>query len=261
MHPRLAALAALAVVPPLLPALAAAAQPAAEATRTSAVADARVAGGVVRGADDGAARYRATIRRTEHGIPHIEADGWGSLGFGSGYVAAEDSTCTLADTLVTARAQRSRWFGPDGTWDDRTTPSAPNLQIDAFATDLRGRKVVEGLLADPTAGPTRKAKRLVRGYTAGINAYLSAVGADGVTDPACAGAGYLVPDVRPIDLWYGVYLANLIASSGRFVKEIALLGGDISPFVSAPVIARIAAKVAERGETARLASGSGSAHD
>ena len=65
----------------------------------------------------------------------------------------------------------------------------------------------------------------------------------------------------------GIETVFLMASEGvhfissRFVKEIALLGGDVSPFVSPPVIARIAAKVAERGEAARLASGSGSAHD
>jgi pantetheine-phosphate adenylyltransferase len=65
----------------------------------------------------------------------------------------------------------------------------------------------------------------------------------------------------------GIETVFLMASEGvhfissRFVKEIALLGGDISPFVSTPVIARIAAKVSERGAAARLASGSGSVHD
>ena len=41
---------------------------------------------------------------------------------------------------------------------------------------------------------------------------------------------------------------NRLASefiASRFVKEIALMGGDISSFVSASVAARIAAKVAE----------------
>ena len=42
----------------------------------------------------------------------------------------------------------------------------------------------------------------------------------GVTDPACRGAAYLRQKARPLDLWYGVYLANLLASSGVFVKEI-----------------------------------------
>ncbi|WP_240641300.1 penicillin acylase family protein [Nocardioides ferulae] len=211
MPSRLAALAALAVIAPLAPALSATAPAVARPAATTA---ASAAGPLAEGG------YDATIRRTEHGIPHITASDWGSLGFGSGYVAAQDSTCTLAETLLTARAQRSRWFGADGTWDDRTTPAASNLKIDAFVTDLRDREVVETLLEDPVAGPSKRARELVEGYTAGINDYLAEVGPDGVTDPQCAGAGYLVPDVEPVDLWYGVYLANLIASSGRFVNEI-----------------------------------------
>ncbi len=35
--------------------------------------------------------YDATIRITEHGIPHITADSFGSLGYGSGYAAASSA--------------------------------------------------------------------------------------------------------------------------------------------------------------------------
>ena len=61
------------------------------------------------------APYSATITRTEHGIPHIVAKDFGSLGFGSGYAAAGTSICTLADTLLTGRGQRSRYLGATGT--------------------------------------------------------------------------------------------------------------------------------------------------
>jgi acyl-homoserine-lactone acylase len=162
-------------------------------------------------------RYRATIELTEHGIPHITASDFGSLGFGSGYAAAQDTICTLADTLVTARGERSRWFGPDARYNDQVTLEASNLQVDAFVTDLHQRRVVEKLLRDPVAGPGTEAKQMVRGYVAGVNEFLRN---ERVTDPACRGAGYLKPDVTALDLWYGVYLANLLASSGVFVKEI-----------------------------------------
>ena len=57
---------------------------------------------------------------------------------------------------------------------------------------------------------------MVRGYVAGVNEYLRDIGgADGVKDPTCKGAGYLKPDVTAKDLWYGVYAANLLASTGR----------------------------------------------
>ena len=65
--------------------------------------------------------YQATITRTAHGIPHIVAKDFGSLGFGAGYAAAGTSICTLADTVLTARGQRSRYLGPDG----RTTTRSP----------------------------------------------------------------------------------------------------------------------------------------
>ena len=167
-----------------------------------------------------AAAYSATIDRTKHGIPHITARNFGGLGFGSGYAAAETSICTLADTVLTAKAQRSRWFGPNRRYNDQVTLEASNLQVDAFVTDLRNRRIVEELLADRDRGPGRQARRMVRGYVAGVNRYLADVGPKGVGDPACRGARYLKQKARPIDLWYGVYLANMLASSGVFVKEI-----------------------------------------
>jgi acyl-homoserine-lactone acylase len=164
--------------------------------------------------------YRATIERTQHGIPHVTADSWGDLGFGSGYAAAETSLCTLADTLLTGRGERSRWFGPDGRYNDQVTLQASNLQVDAFVTDLRDRKVVEELLADREQGPSAEARAMVRGYAAGVNDYLDTVGADGVGDRRCRGAGYLDQEATALDVWYGVYLANLLASGGVFVKEV-----------------------------------------
>ncbi len=65
----------------------------------------------------------------------------------------------------------------------------------------------------------------------------------------------------------GIETVFLMASEGvhfissRFVKEIARLSGDISPFVTPDVLAAVAGRVAAEGEAARLASGSGSAHD
>ncbi|GAA1502153.1 penicillin acylase family protein [Nocardioides humi] len=160
--------------------------------------------------------YHATIAITEHGIPHITADDWGSLGYGSGYATARSSICNLADTVLTARGQRSRYLGGDGRYLDGVSLDASNLQVDAFVTDLRNRKVVEGLLASP-AGPSARARAMVEGYTAGINRWLRD---NTITDPACKDATWLKPDATELDLWYGVYLANLIASSGNFVEEI-----------------------------------------
>ncbi|MFL6022363.1 MAG: penicillin acylase family protein [Marmoricola sp.] len=165
--------------------------------------------------------YSATITRTDHGIPHITANNFGSLGFGAGYAAAQTSGCTLADVLLTARAQRSRYLGPDGKYDDGVAMNGTNLQVDALVTDLHNRHVVEGLLADPKAGPGSEARSMVDGYAAGINKYLQTIGgSSGITDPACKNAPWIAADVTSLDVWYGVYLANILASTGNFLKEI-----------------------------------------
>ena len=169
--------------------------------------------------DDGV--HRATITRTTYGIPHIVADDYESLAFGHGYATAETAGCNLADTLVTGRGERSRWFGPDERYTDQVTLNATNLQTDTLFRNLRDRQVVEQLLDDPVRGPSEETRALVRGYVAGVNQYLEDVGgADGIEDPACRGAEWVRP-AEPLDLWYGIYAANLLASTGVFVPQIA----------------------------------------
>jgi acyl-homoserine-lactone acylase len=189
--------------------------------------------------------YEATIRITEHGIPHITADDFGSLGYGSGYAAASSSICTLADTLITARGQRSRWFGPAARYDDQVSLEASNLQVDAFVTDLHNRKVVEKLLAS-NAGPGKQARQMVRGYVAGINKWLRS---NKVTDPACKGDKYLRPDATELDLWYGVYMANLLASGGVFLKAIVTAS---PPSLTDPGLPEIPLKAANVDKDALL---------
>jgi acyl-homoserine-lactone acylase len=165
--------------------------------------------------------YRATIKRTKHGIPHIVAKDYGSLGFGHGFATAETSICSLADTLLTARGERSRHLGPNRRYSDQVTLFATNRQTDALFTDIRNRKVVERLLRDPRRGPSAEARAVVRGYVAGINDYLRSVGGSkGIEDPSCRGARWIRATATPLDLWYGVYAANMLASTGVFVPQI-----------------------------------------
>ena len=166
------------------------------------------------------ATYDAVIRTTSFGIPHIVADDWASLGYGHGYATATDSLCNLADTLMTARGERSRYLGDEATYSDQVTLNATNLQVDAFVTSLRDRGVVEALVADPENGPSERIVAMIEGYVAGVNRYVDDIGgADGVTDPACAGADWIQP-AEPMDLFYGIYLANVLASAGVFVPQI-----------------------------------------
>ena len=178
-------------------------------------------------------RYRATITRTHHGIPHIVAHDWSSLGFGSGYATVQTDACTLANVLLTARGQRSLYIGPGKHYSDHVSMAGTNLQVDALVTDLHQRHVVEKLLKSPKAGPGPQARAMVRGYAAGVNRYLHHVG--GIThvpgEKRCVrelgvhGHDWVGSKVRPIDMWYGIYLANILASTGHFLPQII----DASP--------------------------------
>ncbi len=233
----------LALVLPVLPAVAASSLlgGAADARPTARSSLLRPADGVP----------RARITRTAHGIPHIVAKDYTSLGFGEGYATAETSICNLLDTVLTARGQRSRYLGPDKRYDDQVTLDATNLQTDTLFTDLHDRRVVEKLLRDPQRGPGRQTRALVRGFAAGANAYLRHVGgAAGVTDPACHGKPWVRPDAEPIDIWYAIYAANLLASTGVFVPQIAdaappAPGDPTDGLPSAPVPASFATPPAQ----------------
>lgn len=220
---RTAAAVALAVALPVLPAL---------VTTPAGADDSGGATPVTTAAYDAAARkgaplkprggkYRARVTRTKHGIPHIVAKDWGSLGFGQGYATAEVAICNLLDTLITGRGQRSRWFGPNARYNDLVSVDASNLESDLLFTDLRNRRVVEKLFKDPERGPGPEARAIARGYLKGINRYLKDVGgAKGISDPECRGRAYVRPGTVK-DLWYGVYAANLLASGGVFISAIA----------------------------------------
>src|SRR5436190_3051184 len=129
-----------------------------------------------------------TIRRTEHGIPHIEADTFTGAGYGYGYAFAQDNLCVMAEDYVTVDAQRSRFFGPNGSYVQRGNGiSSNNLNSDFFFQQINDSHVIDDLLAKPPpVGPQQEVRDLVRGYVGGYNRYLSDVGGtDGVPDKSC----------------------------------------------------------------------------
>ncbi|CAI9418926.1 penicillin acylase family protein [Nocardioides sp. T2.26MG-1] len=161
--------------------------------------------------------YDVTIKITEHGIPHVRSATFPGVAYGAGWITTAEATCTLMDTLVTARGQRSLHYGSDATYRDNVGGSATNLEWDTLVTDLHDRRVVEKLLADPVAGPSARAKAMVVAETAGINDWLRD---HEVTDPACADEEWIRPDVTTTDVWYAFYLAQLISSTSRLLPQI-----------------------------------------
>ena len=122
---------------------------------------------------------------------------YAGLGFGYGYAFAQDNICPIAEDYVTVNAERSRFFGPDGSYQQRGNGfGANNLNSDFFYKQIIDAHTIEALLAKPPPfGPVPEVKQVVRGYVAGYNRYLADVGgSNGVPDKTCRGK----PWVRPI---------------------------------------------------------------
>jgi acyl-homoserine-lactone acylase len=171
-----------------------------------------------------------TIRRTSHGIPHIIAGDWESLGYGYGYSLAEDNICTLAETYVTVQAQRSRYFGPDDSYVFQGNGQVVNnLNSDFFFQRIIDNHTVEDLLGQPPpTGPVQQIRDLVQGYVEGYNQYLADTGVDNIPDPSCRGAAWVRP-ITVMDAYRRFYQLALLASSGVVIDGIAAAAPPTPP--------------------------------
>lgn len=181
--------------------------------------------------------YDVTIRRTEFGIPHIEAKNYASLGYGYGRELASQTICTLADSYVTVRGERSKFFGASGSYAFRGNGStANNLNSDFFYRQIIDEGRIERLMMQPAPnGPRPEVGAVVRGYVDGYNRYLRDVGGSaGVSDPTCAGQPW-VTEITEMDAYRRFYQLALLASSGVAIDGI---GGAQPPHPSTPVAAQ-----------------------
>ncbi|MDR5857372.1 penicillin acylase family protein [Caballeronia sp. LZ062] len=163
--------------------------------------------------------YRAEIRRTQAGIPHVRAADWGSLGFGYGYAQAEDTLCTLADGFVTYRGERSAYFGADARLPAPTTFGQPrNLDADFFFRLVADQAAVDRYRA---AQPP-ELRSLVDGFASGYNRYVADLKAGQFpgAHAACRAQPW-VEEIEPDDIYRRVIAANLAGGSARFVQAIA----------------------------------------
>ena len=189
-------------------------------------------GGGMAAAQSGDDAYDVQIRRTDNGIPHIEAADYASLGFGYGLAFAEDNICTAADFYITVNGERSKFFGPDGRWTFQGNgTSFNNLDTDFYFQAVNEAGIIEGHLAQaPPLGPRPEINEAVVGYVDGYNAYLASIGgADGVTDPRCAGEEWVRP-IRVIDVYRRFYQLASLASAGVAFDGI----GSAAPVAPSP---------------------------
>ena len=167
----------------------------------------------------GDVRYEADIRWTTHGVAHIRAADWGSLGFGQGWACARDHLPTLADQIVKVRSERALFHGPGH--DDANIASDFGylaLGVAARAATLRD--------AQPD-----HARALISGYVAGYNQQLAESRATGSLPEWCADAPWLRP-ISELDFYAYVGDVALLAS-GRNLA--GLLGRAEAPGPDGPV--------------------------
>ena len=160
--------------------------------------------------------YRAEIRRTTGGVPHVKARDYGSLGFGTGYAYAQDQLCEMAGIVTTVGAERSRHFGTEA----EAPSGGTNLQSDFFWQRIKDARTVERLARRRAPhGPSRDVRANVRGFAAGYNAYLRRTGRAKLPDPTCRGKAWVRP-ITALDVYRRFYQLALRASSSNFLREI-----------------------------------------
>src|SRR5215472_14219126 len=165
-----------------------------------------------------AGQLTAKIRYTTGGIPHILAHSWAGLGFGYGFAFAKDNICTMANDYVTVEAQRSRYFGPKGSYIQRGNGFVENnLESDIFWQQIIDSHIVQRL----EQGLNADEKQTENGYVKGYNSYLAHVGgAKGVPDPTCRGKSWVKP-ITLFDSYLRVYQLMLLLSSDKVIRGIA----------------------------------------
>jgi acyl-homoserine-lactone acylase len=178
--------------------------------------------------------FRATVRRTSAGVPHVKADDFGGVGYGYGYVFAEDNLCLLAEEILTVRGERARYFG-DVPYDLGNTSSQSNVNSDAFYKMLFTKAVADRY----RDAQSEELRAMVRGYAAGVSRYVRELQGGGHEGRhgACRGEAW-VREITDEDLYLRYYKLNLVASTGAFIDAVAAARPPTAKRAPAPQSAR-----------------------
>ena len=180
--------------------------------------------------------YEADIRWTTHGVAHIRADDWGSLGYGQGWASARDNLGTIVDAAVKVRSERARFHGPG--------PDSGFVASD-FGYLALGITDRAGALRD---AQQPEARALVAGYVAGCNAWLGEARDSDRLPRWCADSDWLAP-LEELDLYRTLVDATLMASGRNLVGLIgrAEAPGSDGPGEPSPLSALGSAAGASNG--------------
>jgi len=185
-------------------------------------------------------KLEATIRRTAGGVPHIKADNLKSAAFGHGYAQAQDNVCLLAEAIVKARSERSKYFGPG---PDAGFGVGLNIVTDF---SYKAQKIYSGAETElPTLSGESRA--LIEGFAEGYNRYVAET--DPATFPAECRSQEWVKTITPVDLLAHYRIVGQYASGNSFATGAAFLA--VPPHVS-PAPTPVAAVVGASNQIEKL---------
>ncbi len=153
------------------------------------------------------ADYQVKIVRTTHGVPHITADDYGSLGYGEGYAAAEDHLCNICDAVITARGEQSLYFGA-GDKNENVIGDVVHraLRLHDKSTEIFSQLPEEN-------------QRWIEGYARGFNRYLK----DNEVTSWCKGDKF-VGQITAVDL-----LCRMLTATQTLPRAAAMIVGAKPP--------------------------------
>lgn len=120
--------------------------------------------------------YETDIVWTEHGVPHITGDDYGSVGYGMGYALARDNGCIVLDQITRMRGENAKYLGPEGLLD---------RDFGWKALEVVQRAEEKWFELEPYQ------QEIVIGYAAGVTRWVE----EGDPPPQCGND----PRLRPID--------------------------------------------------------------
>ncbi|WBS03746.1 penicillin acylase family protein [Pseudoduganella sp. SL102] len=185
----------------------------------------------------------AELTRTSYGVVHIRAADFAGIGFGLAYAYAQDNICMLADSLLTVRGERSRYFGGDAMPTDSVhgeySVVVDYLNLHNFNLRNEDSDFFFKAYLDPSrlrasyAGGGAETRALLSGYVAGYNSYVREHA--GKLPAACRGAAWVKP-ITVDDVYLMIAEKALHASGQLFATEIlaaardeprGTMGGDV----------------------------------
>ena len=170
------------------------------------------------GGGGGGLTYDATIRRGSFGVPHIRANDYGSIGYGYGYVHAEDNLCVLSEDLISIKGERAKYFGRDGTYTLQANGNTSNnVESDFFWRHVVTDERLQALDNDSSA----EARAATAGFAAGYSRYVREIkaGMHPGRHVSCRDTEW-VEEITATDVYRRYFRLAVLASSSVFVTEI-----------------------------------------